>query len=182
MKHRPEQQLTSPTSVPSLSQHQVSAEKIWQYETSDVLQISTRDIDKYLKLWGLLNVLTSFTPFPSLCCNFPNRLLLFLRCFDYQKIIVALRVRLILTLFLLTSVSLTFRCCNTDSAIWSLLLQVEPQGRRPTPNWFFGTSLGSESAALCAAWTSWHNHSFFRVRHLQRTTTWSINIKSQGDK
>lgn len=79
-------------------------------------------------------------------------------------------------LFLHTSISLTLRCCNTDSAICSLLLQFEPQGRRPTPNWFFGTSLGSEPVALWDACTSWHNHSFFKVRHLQRTTT-LIHIK-----
>lgn len=80
-----------------------------------------------------------------------------------------------------TSISLTLRCCNTDSAICSLLLQLESQGRRPTPNWFFGTSLGSEPVALWAAWTSWHNHSFFKVRHLQRTTT-LIHTKIETSK
>lgn len=71
----------------------------------------------------------------------------------------------------ITSVTLDLRNCNSDSTTCTLLLQSELQGISPTPNWFFGTSLGLQPARLCAAWTSWQSHSFFSVWHLQRTVT-----------
>lgn len=71
----------------------------------------------------------------------------------------------------ITSWGFTWRRCNSESGGLTLLLQSEPQGRSPTPNWFFGISLGLQPLLICAACTSLHSHSFFKVWHPQRTVT-----------